>query len=123
MADTESHRYLVIVTVSDTRVQRLQVVVPFVKDVLTRIASKGVPVEQLFRSMDGGTFAYLIRSAKKAGQIVAAIESPGSGLPAADQGAIESPPLDGKDRVCAIEIGDDFSGPGLGRCLAWLQNR
>ncbi len=116
----ETRRYLVIVELSDTAIERLQILVPRLQNILARLSTE--PPQQAFRSVSADMFGYFIRSTLVAGQISARIESPGKQGPRHGP-PIEQPVLLGKDSLFIIEIGEDFSaGRGFTRAGAWLQH-
>lgn len=117
-------KFLVIVSVNPATVERLKGIVPGLKSELERLSDAGI--EEAFRSVTADIFGYVIRSKLKAGQIRAAIESPGpTSAQARHEGTLMRMPfLSGKDNVIVLELGDDVSAAqGLKRIETWLLHR
>ena len=119
----ETRRYLVILSLKTTEPARLQALVPSLKEVLSSVSRE--PIEQVFRSVTADVFGFFIRSRLAAGQIVAAIESPGKAWWQKDNGRIPDvePFLQTGDALMVVEIGEDFvAGFGFTRAGNWLQH-
>jgi hypothetical protein len=69
-----------------------------------------------FTAQTADIFGYLIKTKLRAPQIVSDIKSPGPKYTSSQT------ILDGKDTVCALELGPSFSATeGFGRAMTWLQ--
>lgn len=123
MADKSgTRRYLVILSLKSTEPARLQTLVPTLKEVLSNVSTE--PIEQVFRSVTADVFGFFIRSRLVAGQIVAAIESPGEDQWLRDHDRIPNiaPFLQSGDGLMVVEIGEDFKATvGFTRAQTWLQ--
>ena len=123
MADKSgTRRYLVILSLKSTEPARLQTLVPTLKEVLSNVSTE--PIEQVFRSVKADVFGFFIRSRLVAGQIVAAIESPGKDQWLRDHDRIPdiAPFLQSGDGLMVVEIGEDFKATvGFTRAQTWLQ--
>lgn len=112
---TEARHVLVVFHLVDCSPERLRDVVPRIQGALTKL-SEG-PFEQAFRSSNADLVAYGIKTKLAAGQIQAALESPGGRFDGTH------PPLEGRDELLVLEIGADYSAgrKGFSRFLTWLQ--
>lgn len=120
MAD-EAYRYLVILHLNDSSVDRLRTLIPSLQKVLERISI--APTEQLFRSVTADVFGYLITSRLEPGQISAAIESPNRKHRDLNEPGAIDPFMTNSDGIAVIEIGDKFTaGYGFTRAGTWLQH-
>ncbi len=124
MADKSgTRRYLVILNLKSTEPARLQTLVPSLKDVLSNVSTE--PIEQVFRSVRADVFGFFIRSRLVAGQIVAAIQSPGKKSWQQDNDRIPdiAPFLQSGDGLMVVEMGEDFRAEvGFTRAGTWLQH-
>ena len=123
MADkSETTRYLVILNLKSTEPTRLQTLVPSLKEVLSNVSTE--PIEQVFLSVTADVFGFFVRSRLVAGQIVAAIQSPGKNLWQQHNDRIPdiAPFLQSGDGLMVLEIGEDFRATvGFTRAQTWLQ--
>lgn len=123
MADKSgTRRYLVIINLKSAEPARLQTIVPPLKIVLSSVSTE--PIEQVFRSVTADVFGFFIRSRLVAGQIVAAIESPGKKSWQRDDDRIPdiAPFLQSGDGLMVVEMGEDFKATvGFTRAQTWLQ--
>jgi hypothetical protein len=103
-------RFLVIVMLGNTSVERLRTFVPALQRVLNATSTEA-PTQEAFRSATADVFGYFIRSKLNASQVRARIDSP------------DPPPfLDNNDRILVLEIGDSFSAFGNSNAWRWLQH-
>jgi hypothetical protein len=115
----DTRQYLVILNLHTYDAQRLMNLVPRYKDALSALSVE--PFEQVFRSVNGDIFGYLIRSRSKAHQIKANIESPGQSYLSAGN-PTTFPFLTGKDALLVLELADDkAASQHFSRALTWLQ--
>ncbi len=120
----ETRRFLVIFHLHNTSVERVKQFAPAAKSTLDQLSDS--PAELLARGISHDVFAFLIRSSLAARQIVAALESPGSGTDAvfgSQRGTWVNPFMEGGDKVIALEIGDEcYANRGFNRQLGWIQH-
>ena len=112
MADEDTNRFLVIISLGSTEPSRIAGLVPPLQTVLRSVSTE--TPEQAFRSVVADFFGYFIRSRLVARQIEAAIRSPGKESWQRDDDRIPDvgPFLDNNDGILVVEIGEDFlAGP------------
>ena len=114
----ELKRFLVIVQLGNTHIDRLKTLIPTLQDALGRLSVKAP--EQAFRSIGADQFGYIIKTDRVARQIKAALESPGDRL----TGKLGPMPfLNNDDSMLILELGPDFyAAVGFTRVGTWLQH-
>ena len=119
MADKEGKQFLVLLSINPCTPARLLQLVPALKSLLEEVSTQ--PIEQLFRSMGGDHFGYLIRSKMAARQILAAIETPQK-WPVRREVEIREPFSTGKDAVIIMELGQEIiAHNAFSRAITWIQ--
>lgn len=120
MADKVGNQFLVLLKISPCDYERLQVFTPALRELLARISTE--PIELFFRSENYDVFGFFIRSKLRAGQILAAVESPQRESWEKGGGKDFPPFLTGEDHVAVIQVGPDHSSRvGFSRALTWMQ--
>lgn len=98
-------RFLVVLSLHDSSMKRLEVTIPALKSVLQSNSDKSI--EAAFRSTNGDTIGYCLISDKTASHILWAIGTASI--------------VDGRDNVVVFEIGADTSARGFTRLDTWLK--
>lgn len=115
----ELKRFLVIIQLGNTHIDRLKSLIPTLQDALARLSTKAP--EQAFRSVGADQFGYIIKTDRVPRQIKAALESPGQRLPGKLLGPM--PFLSNDDSILILELGPDFfASVGFTRVGTWLQH-
>ena len=122
--DREPKKYLVHFKFCGTEplLDRLKESVPIIMMMLKRF-SEHAPV-QIYRSDDGGTFGFLIKSKLPARAIRSQIESPGTNdwweIREGNAESIPSP-TQLRDQLLVLEIGDEHADLNLNMISHWIQ--
>jgi len=111
--------YFVIVKIGGQKplIERLQKAAPEILLALTKVSNGNM--EQAFRSTDGSTFGYLVKTGAFAQTILQALHTSPTDSYTSNIG--ESP-LQGDDAAFVLELGEDIKGDNLfNRAKTWLQ--
>lgn len=108
--------YLVVIRLAgdDNAKARIMSSGPAIKATIERISAGACALA--FNSADGGTFGWLLQSAKLAHEILRELQ----GNAGPQHGT--SPTMT-DDSLLILEVGPDYSGYGLSRAWTWLQRR
>lgn len=122
--DREAKKYLVHFKFGGTEplIQRLQESVPIIMMMLKKFSLNAPTL--VYRSDDGGTFGYLIKSKLPAAVIRSQIDSPGTNdwfkLMSGNTESAPPSPTQLKDQILVLEIGDEHADINLNVISHWL---
>jgi hypothetical protein len=119
MPDADEKHFLVHFQIGGQKptAERLQEVVPYITGALDKI-SRGNK-ELAYRSNDGSTFGFMIRSGLSAPSIIRTLESPAKvGYHLTEN--LDESALNNQDRYFVLEIGEARVERGYSRPFTWL---
>ena len=119
--------FLVVITLSEYEqpiIDRIRQHGPMIKQIMTMVSEKDAEPKLAFNSKTGETIGYLIRSQLHPGAIISQLESPGTNDPTNPRFYRDdkmTSPIQVRDRILVLELGETFSSVRYEGLLNWLK--